>query len=179
MDTSRRDGSGDARRQAQDHLPSGFTFVVGGRTSDGSYLGGGFMTPSSAPSGVQIVRSSDGLTWYVDQGNLQGSVTDLAYVGGRLVASVYGSAAGAGSDASGSAAGTESIWESSDLGHTWRPLLDAAGRPMLGAVGQIGDRLAIYPSSATPAGSLRGLMLLGSLGDTASRPTATPAPTPA
>ena len=167
----------DGKTWEQVHLPSGFTFVFGGRTSDGSYLGGGFMTPSAAPSGVQVVRSSDGLTWYVDQGNLEGSMTDLAYVGGRLVTSVYGSPAGAGSGASGSAAGTESIWESSDLGHIWRPLLDPAGRPMLGAVGQIGDRLAIYPSSATPAGSSRGLMLLGSLGDSAPRPTATPMPT--
>lgn len=177
----------DGKTWAQVHVPSGMAFAIGGRTSDGSYLGAAFPAPSAVVGG-QIVRSADGLTWHVDQGNLEGTISGLSYVGGRLVASVSESPASLDSAAATATAtpapavATPLIWESLDLGHTWRPLLDATGRQMNGGVGQIGDRLVVYSASSGLPGPR--LVLLGSLGGPVPTPTPpksylpTPSPTP-
>jgi hypothetical protein len=78
----------DVKTWTQVHLPSGLAFACGGRVADGSYLGLGPAASAKLAVGFKIVRSADGLTWRVDQGNLDGFVASMAYVGDRLVAGV-------------------------------------------------------------------------------------------
>jgi hypothetical protein len=149
----------DGRTWTRLHLPSGIEFAYGGRIADGSYMGFGIgsSTAANAALGVRIVRSADGLTWRVDQGNLDGFAIGIVSVGDRLIASVFQSQLSPDS----ATTGMSPIWESADLGHTWQPLLDTTGHQLIGTVSLVGDRLAIYTGPHGPT-SLGRLEWLGS-----------------
>jgi len=166
----------DAKTWARVTLPPGIQFACGGRTSDGTYLGTGIegSVGLSTVNGGRIVRSSDGLTWRVDQGNLPGYLLDMVSVGNRLVAEVVDSPVSPLASTTGA-----SIWESADLGHTWQPLLDATGKQLHGRVRHLGDRVAFYSGSDRLI-SWGRLEWLGSRDDTqpVESPSATPSSTP-
>jgi hypothetical protein len=120
------------------NLPSDIAFACGGRVADGSYLGIGPAASAKPAVGFKIVRSADGLTWRVDQGNLDGFIVSMAYVGDRLVAGVSTTQLFEATNQ------VLPIWESADLGHTWQPLLDSTGKQLEGVVKNVGDRVGIY-----------------------------------
>lgn len=125
------------------------TQLPAGTCAVGSYAipGGGFVglgIPAGAP-GLQVLVSDDGLIWRVDPGDLQGVPIGLVSVGSRLFANVSSARldSSAYPDASAFALNAFAIWQSSDWGRTWQPLLDNSGRQMSGQVRPMGDKLAI------------------------------------
>ena len=114
-----------------------------GLSVGGAYAipGGGFvgLGMSKGDAGSQLVRSSDGLTWHVEQGDLQGALFGLTPAGGRLFATVAPLPLPATITE-----GTFSIWQSDDWGLTWQPFLDTSGLQVQGMAYGLGGRLAIY-----------------------------------
>jgi hypothetical protein len=134
--------------------------------------GGGFVAQGFENG--QIIKSDDGLSWHVDQGNLPGYPLELAVVGGRMLVSV--SPAPVSSDTPRSAA--EPIWGSLDWGKTWQPLLGPGGRQLAGSPVSMGDGAGIIDRSygLASVGFLDGRSIAS---PPAATPTAAPTPEPA
>jgi hypothetical protein len=139
----------DGKTWARAQLPAGVTLGDSFALSGGAFIGNGM---STSPDGYPILRSADGLTWTVDQGNLVGLPLGLVAVGDRLIADVSPSAltASAYPDASTFASKAFQVWQSVDGGRTWQPLLDASGMQMSGRVESLGDRLAVFAPQYDP-----------------------------
>ena len=135
------DGKSWARIQVPAAVGLGITFKLAG----GGYVGTGAV-------GFGMLRSADGVTWTVDQGNLVGKPLGLVAVGDRLIADVSPSAltASAYPDASTFASKAFEVWQSVDGGRTWQPLLDQSGQQMSGMVESLGDRLAVFAPQYDP-----------------------------
>ncbi len=108
--------------------------------ADGGFVGWGWKTtPAENIAGLyHILRSTDGVSWQVDQGDLQGEPCSLVVVGDRLFAAVLSPACDTAPLGS-----VPQIWQSSDSGRTWQPVVDGAGHQMSGILWRMGDRLTI------------------------------------
>ena len=101
--------------------------------------GGGFVGESIAGATSAIVRSADGLIWQPDQGNLPGTpYGGMAVSGDRMLVSV-----GPSQLPTTVSTATFAVFQSTDWGLTWQPLLDPSGQAAHGIVGQIGDLVTI------------------------------------
>jgi hypothetical protein len=126
--------STDGKSWARVTVPAGLGAV-------GSYAipGGGFVGESIAGATFEIVRSADGLAWQPDQGNLPGTpYGSMVLSGDRILASV-----GPSQLPTTVSTATFSVFQSTDWGLTWQPLLDPSGQAAHGVVGQIGDLATI------------------------------------
>jgi hypothetical protein len=130
-------------------MPLGVTLGVAYALSSGGFVANGV---SASTNGYEILRSTDGLTWTVDQGDLVGKPLGLVAVGDRLIADVSPSAltASAYPDASTFASKAFQVWQSVDGGRNWQPLLDASGIQISGRVQSFGDRLAVFAPQYNP-----------------------------
>ena len=139
----------DGKTWARAQLPAGVTLGDSFALAGGGFIGNGM---STSPDGYPIVRSADGLTWTVNQGNLVGMPLGLVAVGDRLIADVSPSAltASAYPDASTFASKAFQVWQSVDGGRNWQPLLDASGIQISGRVQSFGDRLAVFAPQYNP-----------------------------
>ena len=139
----------DGKTWARAQLPAGVTLGDSFALAGGGFIGNGM---STSPDGYPILRSADGLTWTVDQGDLVGKPLGLVAVGDRLIADVSPSAltASAYPDASTFASKAFQVWQSVDGGRNWQPLLDASGIQISGRVQSFGDRLAVFAPQYNP-----------------------------
>jgi hypothetical protein len=128
--------------------------------ADGGFVGWGWKTtiststPAENSAGLyHILRSTDGVSWRVDQGDLQGEPCSLVVVADRLFAGVLPACdtAPQGSVPQG--------WQSSDSGRTWQPVMDGTGQQMSGRLWRMGDRATI--SSWVPETSAWRLAWVG------------------
>ena len=114
--------------------------------ADGGFVGWGWKTTNgtstpaenSAVASYHILRSTDGVSWQVDQGDLQGEPCSLVVVGDRLFAAVLSPACDTAPLDS-----AVQIWQSSDSGRTWQPVVDSSGKSMSGKLWRMGDRVTI------------------------------------
>ena len=138
------------------------------RLADGTYLA------ATLKDGT-LVRSTDGLAWHADRGNLVGYVQSLVLVGDRLLAGVYPN------PVSESKLETDPlISQSQDGGRTWTPVAGPDGRQLAGSVLTFGDSAGVWD---TASGRLSWIGFLGdgtlpSFAPPTATPAATPAPTP-
>jgi hypothetical protein len=139
----------DGKTWARVMLPGGIFDVHSYQIPGGGFVG---VTSSNSGSGEALLRSDDGLTWTADQGVLPGSLATVAVVGDRLIADISALPWNSTSypDASAFAENAFTIWQSTDWGRTWQPVVDATGHQMQGLVRSLGDRLAVAsPDMAT------------------------------
>jgi len=140
----------DGSTWALAETPVGMTGVRSYAIPGGGFVGIGFNTIAV---GDNIVRSVDGQTWTADQGDLQGVPVAVVVVGDRLIADV--SAGNLNSsvypDASAFAENAFAVWQSTDWGRTWQPVVDpTTGHQMQGLVQSLSDSLAVCtPDMAT------------------------------
>jgi hypothetical protein len=88
----------------------------------------------------RILKSDDGATWRLDQGDLPGTPVSMVVIGDRVIASATPGGAGSSwSDAR--------VWESLDWGSTWQPVEGPDGAQMVGLVDSRGDALEILQGS--------------------------------
>jgi hypothetical protein len=132
----------DGKTWTRAHLPDGIGLGQSYKVPGGGYVALGM---SAAAAEFQILRSADGLTWQVDQGDLVGAPLGFVAVGDRFVADVSPVPLNSTSypDASAFASIAFQVWQSVDWGRTWQPLLDSSGHQLSGRVWSLGDRLAI------------------------------------
>jgi hypothetical protein len=139
----------DGKSWARVQLPAGVSIGISFKLP-----GGGFIADSmsTATAGYRILRSPDGLTWTVDQGDLAGEPVGLVAVGDRLIADVSPNPLNASfyPDASTFASKAFVVWQSVDGGRTWRPLPDGSGQQMSGRVESFGDRLSVFTPQYDP-----------------------------
>ena len=149
-------------------IPEGDVPASAARLADGGYLA------ETATDGT-LVRSTDGLAWHADQGDLVGYVQSFVVRGDRVLAAVYPMPP--------SQARYETdplVWQSLDSGRTWRPLTGPEGNQLAGGLLDLGDRVGIWD---TASGMLSWIGFLGdgtlpSYAPSQATPAATPAPTP-
>jgi hypothetical protein len=131
-------------------LPAGIFAVHSYQIPGGGFVG---VALSSSGAGAAILHSVDGLTWTADQGDLPGVPMVVDAVGDRLIADVSAAQLNSSAypDASAFAANAFAIWQSTDWGLTWHPVVDpTTGHQMQGLVRSLGDRLAVFsPDMAT------------------------------
>jgi hypothetical protein len=135
----------DGKSWTRVNVPTGVNLGITFKLAGGGYVGTGAV-------GFGLLRSADGVTWTVDQGDLVGKPLGLVAVGDRLIADVSPSAltASAYPDASTFASKAFEVWQSVDGGRIWQPLLDPSGQQMSGMVESLGDRLAIFAPQYNP-----------------------------
>jgi hypothetical protein len=120
-------------------LPAGVDFLGVLRVGDGDSVA--FGSTSASPV-LKLLRSSDGIDWAEDQGDLGGGIVALVTVGDRLVASVLEE--DPASSVTGSALYKDlPLWQSLDWGRTWLPLLGPDGTQLAGFATTIGDKLGV------------------------------------
>jgi hypothetical protein len=122
----------------------------------------------------RILKSDDGATWHLDQGNLPGTPVAMVVIGDRVIAS-------ADPVGSGSPWSDDGVWESLDWGGTWRPVEGPGGRQMTGIVDSRGRVLEILQGSQVErrvayVGFMSG-ETVASEAPATPQPTATPTPT--
>lgn len=158
--------TGDGLSWSRVVLPDSLSFIGPARLlPDKSFIAVGQLVSTPA---LQLLRWTNGPDWHADQGDLNGSMIALAVIRDRLVASVLDGVAPS-AVASSSLPSDLRLWQSSDWGRTWQPLLGPDGRQLAGIGVQVGDQLGVEVPDAQ---SGRHLEWLG-------QPPATPAsPTP-
>jgi hypothetical protein len=157
--------TGDGLSWSRVPLPDSLSFIDPVRLlPDKSSIAVGQLASTPA---LQLLRGTNVLDWHADQGDLKGSMIALTVIGDRLVASVLDGVAPS-AVASSSLPSDLRLWQSSDWGRTWQPLLGPDGQQLAGIGVQVGDRLGVEVPDAQ---SGRHLEWLG-------QPPATASPTP-
>ena len=127
------------------HLPAGiwdFWGVV--ELSAGGYIASGM----GEETALHILRSDDGLSWRIDDGDIPGTIIDLTLLdGGRCVASVQ-EGAPSPPNLGDPLAHAGGLWQSFDNGRTWSRLIGPDGRQMTGETVPVGDRLGVLVRDA-------------------------------
>ena len=139
----------DGKSWARVQLPAGVSMGVSYELPGGGFIADGMSTTAA---GRQMLRSTDGLTWTADQGDLVGELVGMVAVGDRLIADVSPNPLNASfyPDASTFASKAFEIWQSVDGGRTWKPLPDASGQQMSGEIESLGDVLAVFAPQYNP-----------------------------
>jgi hypothetical protein len=155
-----RDGS--SWRELQ--LPGGIWYVgTITQLSDGEYVASGMGSDGPAQ---HILRSNDGISWRIDEGDVPGSIIGLTWLGGRFVATIL---EGVAPDEIPSANLADlRLWQSFDSGHTWSRLIGPEGEQMAGLAIPMGDAIGVVVPDAQNAWHLAWIGRLG--------PSSNPAP---
>ncbi len=146
-------------------IPDSVTFLSGIQAVPGGFIAVGASASSPA---MQLLRSTNGVDWHADQGDLNGSIIGLSVIGDRLVASVLDGIAPSDITSTWLPADLR-LWQSSDGGRTWQPLLGPDGKQLAGIGVHIGDRLGVEVPDAQ---NHRHLEWVG------TAPSAPPTPSP-
>ena len=127
-------------------MPAGIDFIAGvTRLSGGGYVAHGQIKDVPA---TRLLRSSDGATWVVDQGDLDGSILAVVVVGDRLVASVLEGVKPEEVTAAALPADLR-LWQSLDGGRTWSRLNGPDGTQLAGQPLPMGDAVGVEVPDAS------------------------------
>jgi hypothetical protein len=127
-------------------LPSRILYEgVRAELSGGGYIASGLSGDTAAQ---HILRSDDGVSWRVDDGDIPGAIIDLTWLdGGRWVASVQeGASPPYLADLLPLA--DLGLWQSFDNGRTWSRLIGPDGKQLAGVTIRVGDALGVVVPDA-------------------------------